>query len=446
MQASDIKNIESEAGIIASIIIRPELILHSENLKSNHFSDKANAYLYYAVSELVKRGIKKVDAYTITNLLNAKQSTQKFTETLTIPVLNDLFEIAPTIARNSTEEYRFLVANVLDSAYRRETYRKLAECMKLCLSPPDGENVQTRIYSEIEKIICKYQNIDDIKPIGEIIDGIWFEIQKGRDSSNFVDFKFPSLNEFCRLSRGSSVVIAGREKRGKSLFVMNCAIDALKRGLGVIYIDTEISTPQFLLRVICHLTGIEYANLRDGSYSESERQKIEDSIAWLKKSNFCHVYTPVVDDDKLISIVKQYKYTNGLDLVCFDYLKSNGVYSLDAYKNSAAMAHTMDVLQNIISGEMNLMCLTAAQATAGGFIAGSAGIARNCSTLIYIERKEHQQIEADGGMEFGNMFLQVKANRIGGLHGDDEYISLMLDGNRCTFTESKQPEPKEQPY
>ena len=62
MNVCDIKNIESEAGIIASIIMNPEFTFYSEQLKPNHFSDTQNAYIYYAVRELAKRGIEKIDA------------------------------------------------------------------------------------------------------------------------------------------------------------------------------------------------------------------------------------------------------------------------------------------------------------------------------------------------------------------------------------------------
>ena len=62
MNVGDIKNIESEAGIIASIILKPELTFYSEELRPNHFSDEQNAYVYYAVCELAKCGIEKIDA------------------------------------------------------------------------------------------------------------------------------------------------------------------------------------------------------------------------------------------------------------------------------------------------------------------------------------------------------------------------------------------------
>lgn len=441
---SDIKNIESEAGIIATIINKPDFVFHSEELKPNHFSDPQNAYIYYAICELAKRGISKIDGYNITNILNSKEATKKQTDIITIPALNELIELSSLISRESVEEYKLIVRNVLDKAFRRETYKKLTECESLCFND-NVDNIQSIIYKEVEGLICKYQSLDEIVPMREKIDNIWLHIKKGQNEDNFIDFKFPLLNKYCRLSRTDAIIFAAREKRGKSLMLLNCLVDLLKKEKGCLYIDTELDTPLFTMRLISHLAQIEFTNIRDGLYSDSDEKKINDAIEWIKTKNFTHVYMPIIDDDKLISVVKQYKYKYGVSVLLLDYLKGNGDFSMDAYKNSAALGKTTDVLKNYIAGELKLFVISAVQATATGAIADSAKIIRNCSSLIYIERKEQKQIDADGGLEYGNMFMQVKANRNGMIMDDNEYISLHLDGNRCTFKESKQP-IKREPY
>ena len=438
------KNIEAEAGIIATIINHPEYVFFTEDLKPNHFTDQQNGYIYFAISELAKRGINKIDSYNITNILNARESTKKQTDTLTIPELNELIEYSTLISRDTTEEYKLLVKSVLDKAFRRETYKKLTECEKLCFND-EVENIQGTIYKEIEEIICKYQNIDEVKPMRDSIDTIWNVIKKGQNADNFIDFKFPTLNKYCKLSRTDAIIFAAKEKRGKSIMLLNCLVDLLNRGKRVVYIDTELDTPLFIMRLLSHLTQIEFANIRDGLYSNEDEMAIQNALDWIKNRNFTHKYLPVIDDDKLISITKQYKYKYGLDAVILDYLKGNGDFSMDAYKNSAALGKTTDVLKNYIAGELKLFVISAVQATQTGAIADSAKIIRNCSSLIYMDRKSEDDIRADGGIEYGNMRLQVKANRNGMIMQDSESISLLFDGNRCTFTESKQPARRE-PY
>lgn len=444
MNPSDIKSVEAEAGVIATIINKPEYTFFSEDLKPNHFTDKQNAYIYYSICELAKRGVAKVDSYNIINMLNAKKSTQKQADELTPTALDELIELSKLIARETKEEYRIIVKVVLDKAFRRDTYNKLIECEHMCFND-DIENVQGNIYKEVEGLICQYQNLDEVLPMGDTIDSVWQQIKKGQNEDNFIDFKFKTLNQYCKLSRTDAIIFAAREKRGKSMLLLNELVDLLKKNKKVLYVDTELDTPLFTMRLLSHLTQIDFSKIRDGLYTDEEAVRINKAIEWIKKHNFTHKYMPVIDDDKLVSLVKQYNYKYGLDCVILDYLKGNGDFTMDAYKNSASMGKTTDVLKNYIAGELKLFVISAVQATATGAIADSAKIIRNCSALIYLERKTPNEIEADGGIEYGNMKLNVRANRNGMIMSDDEYISLTLDGNKCTFTESKQP-VRQEPY
>ena len=444
MNPSDIKSVEAEAGIIATIINKPEYTFFSEDLKPNHFTEKQNAYIYYAICELAKRGITKVDSYNIINMLNAKKSTQKQADELTPTALDELIELSSLIARGTKEEYRIVVKVVLDKAFRRDTYNKLVECEHMCFND-EIDNVQGNIYKEVEGLICQYQNLDEVVPMSETIDSVWQQIRKGQNEDNFIDFKFKTLNQYCRLSRTDAIIFAAREKRGKSMLLLNELVDLLRKNKKVLYVDTELDTPLFTMRLLSHLSQIEFSKIRDGIYTDEESAKINKSIEWIKKHNFTHKYMPIIDDDKLVSLVKQYNYKYGLDCVILDYLKGNGEFTMDAYKNSASLGKTTDVLKNYIAGELKLFVISAVQATSTGTIADSQKIIRNCSALIYLERKTPNEIEADGGIEYGNMKLNVRANRNGMIMSDNEYISLTLDGNKCTFIESKQP-VRQEPY
>ena len=53
----DINSLESEAGIIASLIPKPEFIFYSEDLFPNHFTNKKNSYVYTALQSIVEKGM-----------------------------------------------------------------------------------------------------------------------------------------------------------------------------------------------------------------------------------------------------------------------------------------------------------------------------------------------------------------------------------------------------
>lgn len=435
----DIYNAQAESGVIASLILHPEYCFHSEELTAHHFYDNENGYLYYAITELAKRSIDKIDAFNIQNILNAHPATRAWAERLTVQAINGLIEKAPIISAKTVSEYKVSVHNVMDAAFRRDAIQKLHECEQLCRSDNESENIKTRIYKEIEDLVCRYEDIEDIAPLGEKMDELWAQISNAQQTDSFVDFPYPSLNRYMKISRTDAIVIAAQTKRGKSLMLLNLAVDLLKKGKRVLVIDTELDTKLYIMRLISNLTGIEFARIRDGNVDEAEISRIEEAKSWIKSMPITHVYRPAIDDDQLISITRKHMHKYGVDVLILDYLKGNTSYFLDAYQNSAVLGKTMDTLKNYIAGELNLFVLTAVQATRTGTIADSQKIMRNCSGLLYLERKSPEQIQADGGFEYGNMTLNVRANRNGEIMADGDYISLTLDGNRCLFFESKQP-------
>lgn len=435
MNVCDIKNIESEAGIIASIVMKPEFTFYSEQLKPNHFSDTQNAYIYYAVCELAKRGIEKVDAYNITNILNMKEATKKQTETITIQALNDLIDVAKVIARESVEEYKLLVANVLDAAFRRDTYNKLIECERFCFNSSESD-IEQKIYSALDDVMMEFSTTTEVPQYKDVIDSLWGEIEARQDSGMAgIPFKFDTLNAYATIERGELFVFAAEAKQGKSMMLLNCAVDLLKRDVAVFYIDSELNSRMFTCRLIAHLTGIEFNRLKAGRYTPEEKVRIEQAIKWLKTKKFTHLYMPMFDAQSIYTAVKKVKHTQGLDVLIVDYFKGKG--EGDAFDSYQELGRFVDMVKNQICGDMNIAGIGAAQATASGKVADSAKIGRNASTIALIQDKTPEEIEADGA-ECGNKKLRICLNRNGAQMSSDEYIDLFFNGNVISYEEAKQ--------
>lgn len=440
----DIKDINSEAGIIASIILKPELTFYSEQLRPNHFSDAQNAYIYYAVCELAKRGIEKVDAYNIINVLNMKsvrpyvelsKEVQQQAENITIQSLNDLIDIAKVIARDSVEEYKLLVTNVLDAAFRRDTYNKLVECERLCFNSSEAD-IEQKIYSALDDVMMEFSTTTEVPQYKDVVDELWGEIEARQDSNMAgLPFKFDTLNAYATIERGELFIFAAEAKQGKSMMLLNCAVDLLKRDVAVLYIDSELNSRMFTCRLISHLTGIEFSRLKAGRYTVEEKQRIDDAIAWIKSRKFTHLYMPMFDAQSIYTAVKKVKHTQGLDVLIVDYFKGKG--EGDAFDSYQELGRFVDMVKNQICGDMNIAGIGAAQATATGKVADSAKIGRNASTIALIQDKTPEEIEADG-IECGNKKLRICLNRNGAQMSSDQYIDLQFNGNIISYEEAKQ--------
>ena len=59
---SELSDIQSESGIIGTLIYHPEFILHSEYLQPGYFYGVENGCIYWAIQALYSEGITNIDA------------------------------------------------------------------------------------------------------------------------------------------------------------------------------------------------------------------------------------------------------------------------------------------------------------------------------------------------------------------------------------------------
>lgn len=301
--------VESEAGIIATLIHHPEFSYYSEQLLPNHFTNEENRYIYQAICSLARDGITTIDPYNIIQALSAKEATRRFADELSIDQLYTLMDNSDSIARNTVEEYKLLVNNVMDAAFRRDTFQQLKECQKLCTQPSE-ENIEQKIYKMLDDVMMEFSATNEVPPYKDVVDKCWEEI-KGRQGAGYagIPFKFPALNDYATIERGELFIFGAEQKQGKSMMLLNCAVDLLKQDYAVLYLDSELNTRLFTSRILAHLSGIEYKRLTSGNYSDEEEKRILDAKEWLKTRKFTHIYIPMFDQQSIFTAVNKVKHT-----------------------------------------------------------------------------------------------------------------------------------------
>lgn len=441
--ANDIQAIDSEAGIIASIIQNPELTFYSESLLPNHFSDKNNRCIYTAVCEMARRGIKTVDAYNIIEVLNASEATRRYADGLNVDSLQELVEMSVMLARSSVEEYKVLAHNVLDAAFRRDTFRTLVECQAMCFDRTDPD-VGKKIYEAIDDIMLDFTNSSDIPEYKDVVDGIWAEIKaRQTGQTTAIEFPFPSLNRYVVMEPGEVVAFCGGAKIGKSAMLLTCCVDLLRKNKGVLYIDSELSTKLWTIRLLAHLTKIPFGRLRSGNYGAEEAAVLEDAVRWIKTRRLIHLYVPTLDANTMYLAAKKAKHLINAEVVILDYLKADSTKD-DAFQVYSALGNCADVLKNKIAGDMGMCGLTAAQTTSTGKIADSARIARSMSTIITITDKTIEEMQSDG--TGASKKLRVVLNRNGAQMNSEEWLDFAFDGSVCEYREAAIQHVQEEPY
>lgn len=435
MRAEDITRIESEAGVIASLVYHPEFSFYSENLLPNHFYNIENRYIYAAIVNLAQRGIERIDSYSIVESLRSREGTAQYVDLLSIDQLNDFIDNSDTLARHTVEDYKLCVDNVMNAAFRRDALQSLKKCEAMCFNESVSD-LEHEIYKTLDEVMLDFSATSEVPQYKDIIDECWEEIQE-RQSGGYagIPFKFPALNEYATIERGELFIFGAEQKQGKSMMLLNCAVDLLKQDYAVLYLDSELNSRLFTARILAHLSGIEYKRLTTGAYNEEEKNKIISAKEWLKTRRFTHIYIPTFDQQSIYTSVKKVLHTQGLDVLIVDYFKGSG--SGDAFDSYQELGRFVDMIKNKICGDLGICGIGAAQATASGRLADSAKIARNASTIAMITDKTPEEIEEDG-VECGNKKLRVVINRNGMQMAQDEYIDLRFDGNHILYEQAKQ--------
>lgn len=440
LKIEDLSDIQSEAGVIGTLIYHPEFIAHTDYLNPNYFYNLENSCVYWAIQELYKSGISTIDAFNISNQLQSNKSVANTIEKFNLPSVQEFVDLYKETARGTLEEYRMLADNVVSLAFKRDLVKTLNKLNSYCYNQGYSlEKLNGLVYSELDKLTERYITSTEIQTLGDKIDNIWDDILSRRTPSGIygIPSKFPCFNEYFTYEPGELIVIQSKYKQGKSVFLMNEVIHKLKNGVPALVVDSEMPTRLYTERLLSHLTGIEIKKIKNGNYSLSEEKKISKCIEWLKKQPFVHIYDPNLTMEGLYSICKMLQNKMDLGFVVYDYLKSNQTSSSDNYNLLGAKC---DFLKNNIAGELDIPVLAACQLNRNGEVADSMKINRYLSVGIKWGYKTSDMIAKDG-VECGNAYAKIYVNRLGmQMQEDDEneYIDFIFAGDTMTISEAKQ--------
>jgi len=440
MDIAELSDIQSESGIIGTLIYHPEFVLHTDYLQPGYFYGIENGCIYWAIQELYKEGISNIDAYNVSNKLQSNRAVTKTIEKYNLPSVQEFIELYKETARHTIEEYKMLADNIITLAFKRDLVKTLNQLSSDCfLKDYELDKLSNVVYGELDKLTQKYVTTSDVGTLGQSIDDIWDEIVSRRtsDGTYGIPSKYKSFIDFYTYEPGELVVIQAKYKQGKSVFLMNEAVHKLKNGVPTLVVDSEMPTRLYTERLISHLTGIEMKRIKNGNYSDEEKKIIEQWISWLKDQPFVHIYDPQMTNEKLYSICKMLKHKMNLSFVVFDYLKSNETSTSDNYNVLGAKC---DFLKNNIAGELDLAVLAACQLNRNGEVADSIKINRYLSVGIRWEYKTQEMIARDG-LKCGNAFAKIYVNRLGRQmqeDDDNDYIDFIFDGDKMTIVEAQQ--------
>lgn len=440
MDIAELSDIQSESGIIGTLINHPEFIEHSDFLQPRYFFQMDNQIWYWAIRELVNDGITNIDAYNLSNKIKTNKAVSNRLDKFNLPGVQELLGMYNSVARQTVEEYVSLAEEVTSFAFKRELSRTLDKLQAICFKRDSNlSELSNQVYGELDSLTQKFVTSDEIHSLGENIDDIWEEIESRRTADGIYGLpsKYPSFLPYFTYEPGELYLVQAKYKQGKSAFLMNEAIHKLQNGVPVLVVDSEMSTRQYTERLLANISHVSNKKIKNGTYNDEEHERVRQALEWIKKQNFVHIYDPNMTMEKLYSIVKMLKRKMSLGFVVYDYLKDNSGTASEIYN---ALGAKCDFLKNKIAGELDLPVLSAAQLNRSNEIADSYKINMYLSVAVKWGYKS-QEMQIRDGVQCGNMYAKIYINRLGEHQPEDDdmdYIDFVFLGDTMTVEEAEQ--------
>lgn len=248
------------------------------------------------------------------------------------------------------------------------------------------------------------------------------EAMRKPDNSKIVPTYLGGLDDIIQGYSGLSIVGA-RSGGGKSIFLLNTAIEQFLQGKNILFISLELSAQVVGDRIASYLTNIDYdriiahrqpnrANSRIEPLTDAEKKQIDKALDdFFNRDNTFRVVTDPLSSDELLTLINIEKAMNNVDIIYIDYL--NLVYM---GRTETAWASLTDLVRQLhrITMSLGVVIVTAVQVNVEKkpkgdefpeiTTRGSRELINSSSLFIYID---HPIEQPDA------LILYVMKNRIG---------------------------------
>jgi len=311
-------SIEAEQSVIGSMMIdREAIVVASEIVTGDDFYNKQYGIVFETMVELNENG-RPVDMVTLQDKLKEKDVPA---EVSSLEFVRDIITAVPTSA--NIRHYANIVA---EKSILRKMIRLNEEIENLCYSGKESmefilEDAEKRIFDLVQK-----RNSGEFVPIRQVVMNALKKIEAASKTTGrvtgiatgFYDLDFKTSG----MQPADLVLIAARPSMGKTAFVLNIAQHvAFRLNETVAIFSLEMSKEQLVNRMFSLESNVDAQNLRNGTLSDVEWEKLIESAGVIGKSNLIIDDTAGISISELRSKCRKFKLEHNLKMIIIDYLQ-----------------------------------------------------------------------------------------------------------------------------
>jgi len=231
-------------------------------------------------------------------------------------ILAKLFSDAPSSAKDAI----YFAENIAEKARLRKA-DLLRTKLNLAMAEPDVTADKIASLLDAERVLMHCGRKQEAKNIGELYAGTIERLSTCTQSNSGLKLGIDSLdNVVGPLMPGTITVIAARPGVGKTSLVWQTARSNAMAGKRVLVVSLEMPADELLTRDICQQAGVNQATIRFFGADEQDKKKFQ-AIAKRDANLPLMLYCPYAATLADIAAEARYlKHTEGIDLICIDYV------------------------------------------------------------------------------------------------------------------------------
>lgn len=348
-----------EQELISHLITdKKSLIELIPNIKEEYFSSVTTRIFFQAIRNIY---IEYNDVeITSTLLSSALSKIGKSTKDIH-SIYNKFIDI------NKTATNPNVIIKILKDSLKRDNTIDLVKKYSNMIEDEtyDISDTITNFSSEMFNLTLEQED-SKIANIGESADVVFEQLYKIKNDgidSVYIPTGFNAIDEkVIGFQRGDLVVIGARPSQGKTAITVQMLDHMASNNHSVLFFSLEMKSSQILQRMWSYRTGIPFKNIREGSFSDEEGNRIIDENNHIKQLPLIVSENALVDINYVRNISKKIKERDGkLDVIAIDYLQL--MDSTPEYINSPTHEKIKEITRKakLMANELNCVVILLSQ-------------------------------------------------------------------------------------
>lgn len=306
---------ESERCIIAAMLDSEDAMIEAAaTMKTEDFYEPKHAVMFDILTTLYAKAIKP------TYLEMLKEGTKK-----KLLSAEDREYAKQTLGYHvSIASLPFWFKNVKDTSKRRKLRQAL---MRLAEDIKKPEVETDNLIFEAERMITDLETettdrVEDGAELAQLGKKIILDRMNNRGELHGIPTGIGKLNRLTSgWKPGDMILLAAATGKGKTAFAQNfVSIACFVHEVPTLYINSEMSSEQVILRFSSMISGIENDKIKFGEITDKEKDAIFANMTMIENAPFFHYPSPGLNLQKVIGMTRKLHVQKGVKLVIVDYV------------------------------------------------------------------------------------------------------------------------------